>query len=100
MPRRAQARISFAQILFPDAQAPLTRIVGALEESLVPGTTVTGYNRVWHMARTQREDGFITGRIGFEREGEPVWDEQVKDFRVGRGPGSTSRFLIDSGNLR
>lgn len=79
--RRAQTRAAFAQIDFLRGQQPLVGAEAALVESLVPGTKVTRYDRVWHMARFSREDGWIHGRIGFERADQgPMWNEAEQDF--------------------
>jgi hypothetical protein len=100
-PRPARPRISFAEITIagtPAAgtQVPLMGLAAALRESLRPGTSVTRYDRVWHIGQNDRDGGYIVGRIGFEREGQTIWSEKAKDFRVGRTGGSTSRFVIDT----
>jgi hypothetical protein len=103
--RRAESTISFAEIGFAtDRQEPLVGRVAALEESLRPGTQVSRYDRLWHIARWTREDDHIIGRIGFEpvgRQGE-LWDERAKDFREQeiRVAATTSRFVVDLNTFR
>jgi hypothetical protein len=71
--------------------------VEALEESLVPGTYVERYGRVWRMGRWRREDDAIFGRIGFEEEPgvTELWNEDKNDFEEQALPsGVTSPFVI------
>lgn len=96
MPSRRPARIAFGVIKEP----PNIRQDGAdaLLDALVPGTPVDRYNRTWRMGPFSRRDGFITGRIGFERAGAvtELWDDSTGDFRVSRlREGSTSPFAIN-----
>lgn len=94
--RRPTAQVSYAHIRLRADQPPLQGTLPALEESLRPGKTVVRYDRLWRMAQHRTEDGFIVGRIGFERSGQPVWNEEEKDFDVGWGGGATSRFVINT----
>jgi hypothetical protein len=104
MPRRkGLGEVAFGWL---DLQAqPLTGVAGALEESLIPGTTVTRYNRTWHMGQVGRSDaspGVILGRMGFESSESlnTVWDDERKDFvRSHPRIGQTSQFAIDEATL-
>ncbi len=62
-PRRptSTATVSFAEIGFARGyQQPLQGAASALLESLIPGTEVLRYGRFWRMARTRREDDFVS----------------------------------------
>jgi hypothetical protein len=105
MPRRKDvAEVAFGWL---DLQVPpLTGVRGALEESLIPGTTVTRYNRTWHLGQRTYGDvsqRIILGRMGFESTDalNTVWDEERKDF-VPSHPrlGQTSQFAIDVETLK
>jgi hypothetical protein len=67
----------------------------ALADSIVAGTSITRYGRLWRMAKPTRAGQVIRGRIGFEREGgtAELWDDTAQDFYATRLPeGTTSPF--------
>jgi hypothetical protein len=105
MPKRQkEAHIAFASIHLGDKpeigeQLPFGGKRKALLESLVPGTTVTRYNRTWHMARHEEERDFVTGRIGFDVAAAPSWDDRLNDF-VDTRPGVVTPFAIDLRKMR
>ena len=72
---------------------------------MIPGTTITRYNRTWHLGQSARSDtspNVILGRMGFESSDQlnTVWDDQRKDFVVSHPRiGQTSQFAIDSVSL-
>ncbi len=70
----------------------------ALGQCLVTGTLVERYDRQWRMGPTQVEDGYISGRIGFQAPGgtEELWNEEEQDFQEQQPLlGSTSPFVIN-----
>lgn len=105
MPRRQkEARIAFAHIFLGEEpekgeQIPLVGLGEALVESIVPGTTVTRYNRTWHMARYEREGRHVMGHIGFDVATSAVWDEALKDFLEVR-PAQVTLFAVDLEQMR
>jgi hypothetical protein len=88
------ARVAFAVV----AAEGLHYGPQALAASIVAGTSITRYRRLWRMARPTRAGQVIRGRIGFEREGgtAELWDDQAQDFFATRLPeGTTSPFALD-----
>jgi hypothetical protein len=68
----------------------------ALEDALTPGKSVVRYNRLWRLPQHQAQNGWITGRVGFEPPGNEagVWDEQKKDYRD-VSAAQLTRYMID-----
>lgn len=103
--RPRQATVAFARLNFErpfTLQEPLVSIDRGLEESLVPGTMVLRYGRIWRMGQWHRDGRWIVGRIGFEQEGQAeLWDDERKDF-VERALmlAQTVPFAIDVTNMR
>lgn len=101
MPRRSDvAQIAFGDLFLQ--QPPLDGIAAALEASLVPGTRVERYDRVWRMGQWSRQQGVVVGRIGFDAvEATEIWDDGVQDFvQAPARAGQTSPFAIDPDTLR
>jgi hypothetical protein len=69
---------------------------------LVPGASTERYGRIWHIGRTEQEDGFFYGRLGFEGSGTAdLWSEADKDFQAARTPaGVASPFAVRLSDLR
>jgi hypothetical protein len=69
---------------------------------LVPGASTERFGRIWHIGRTEQEDGFFYGRLGFEGSGTAdLWDEDNKDFQAARTPaGVASPFAVRLSDLR
>ena len=92
--RRGLGRIARGRILVP---VPFGDPFAFLQRSIVGGTPVERYNRLWRMGPRRIESYGINGRIGFERQvgSTEAWDEQQGDFvRVARVEGQTSRYVI------
>lgn len=97
--RSRKARIAFASIrLLPGRQQDrLVSDRAALLASLVPGTGVERFGREWRMAKFDRTEEYLTGRIGFMAPGstEELWNEKEQDFEPRRlVVGTTSPFAI------
>ena len=76
--------------------------VDELERSLVPGTAVRRYDRLWRMGKWERGGRWITGRMGFEFEqDQEMWDEKERDF-VERAVrfAQTVPFAVDTERMR
>jgi hypothetical protein len=69
---------------------------------LVPGASTERYGRIWHVGRTEVEDGILYGRLGFEGSGlADLWSEDDKDFQETRTPaGVAAPFAIQLTGLR
>lgn len=98
MARGDTGTVAYGSLLLDEP--PMTGVLAALEESLVPGTAITRYDRTWRFGQwTIVFDGrVIVGRMGFESRDAPteVWDENAKDFRVAHPRlGQTSQFAIN-----
>lgn len=105
MPPRTRntGKVARARII-PPAQPSLFQAPTPGEDLirlLVPGATTERYNRVWHVGRTEVEDGFLYGRLGFESSGTAdLWNEDDKDFEEASTPaGVASPFAINLSNL-
>lgn len=101
-----EARVAFAHIVPEEdllAVANRTAVLQELRSSLRPGEAITRYNKTWRMARWTEDNGYIFGRIGFQREigRTEVWDDRIQDFvaQAMRG-GQTSPFAIRLSNRR
>lgn len=97
--KSTRARVAFANVhLLPGKQG--RRLVtdrAALLASLVPGTGVERFGREWRMARFERDERFLSGRIGFMAPGstEELWNEVEQDFEPRRlVVGTTSPFVL------
>ena len=106
MPRSPSAQIAFARLSMRD-EGNTPSLFGsptesALLDSLVPGTRITRYGRIWRMAQYRRENELVQGRIGFETESSvEQWNESTKDFSAQTmTAGRTSPFAIDVGTSR
>lgn len=95
-------RVAFAAVELEGifASEPVT-LSAALRESWKPGTSVTRYRRQWRISRPHdREDGVLTGRIGFVRENELAtldFDESSNEFRRGQAStGDVVPFAVDT----
>jgi hypothetical protein len=75
---------------------------GEVRRILVPGASTERYNRIWHVGRTELEDGILYGRLGFEGSGfADLWSEVEKDFRETQTPaGVAAPFAIQLSDLR
>lgn len=78
----------------------LPGVVRSVEAGLKAGTAVIRYGRIWRLGqwRWQSERRSLTGRIGYEREGEltELWDFERNDFVEARLPeGVTAPFVVD-----
>ena len=75
---------------------------GETRRILVPGASTERFGRVWHVGRTELEDGILYGRLGFEGSGvADLWSEDDKDFQETRTPaGVASPFAIQLTGLR
>lgn len=97
MARVAKGRMAYAVVSEP-ASYPFHDFDGLLMDSLVPGTAVERYNRVWRMGPVTRRGRFVQSRLGFQRSGgtAELWDEDAGDF-IQRAlvEGYTSPFDID-----
>jgi hypothetical protein len=73
-----------------------------LQRILVPGASTERYNRIWHVGRTEVDDGFFFGRLGFEGSGTAdLWNEEERDFEEARTPaGVAAPFAIELSNLK
>lgn len=92
--RRARvARVAFGHVEPPGGFAGSPPLKAA-QESFIPGTSVTRYNRTWYLGQVETGP-VVTGRIGFDRlvGTSPLWDETRKDFSMSAvREGSTSPF--------
>jgi hypothetical protein len=68
---------------------------------LVPGASTERYQRLWHVGRTEVEEGILYGRLGFEGTGTAdLWNDQDKDFEEAHTPaGVASPFAVNLDNL-
>jgi hypothetical protein len=105
-PRWRDAAVAFARVeisrVYRDRLAPWKRVVDYLANSLVPGTTIERYGRVWRMGQVRSEGRVFVGRIGYERPGEiaELWDSETRDFKETRlREGLTSPFALSNQNL-
>lgn len=75
---------------------------GEIQRILVPGASTERYSRIWHVGRTELEDGILYGRLGFEGSGfADLWNEDDKDFQETRTPaGVAAPFAIQLSDLR
>jgi hypothetical protein len=102
-PKATSAKIGFATIEATNAPLPFD-FARALIDSMVPGTNVERYGRVWLMGQhVELPSGRIYGRIGFQQPGAPteIWNTETKDFETQQlTQGQTSPFLVDPPSLR
>lgn len=99
--RRAQLALGTVE-LNQDGRLPFAP-AEALLQSLRPGTQNRRYDRDWRMGQFQQQDGWVFGRIGFQRPGSQteLWSDDLKDFRPSTlTEGYTSPFAIDLDTLR
>src|ERR1044071_421725 len=105
MPPRSRntGKVARARII-PPAQGSLFQAStpGAeLIRLLVPGASTERYQRVWHVGRTEVEENYLYGRLGFESTGTAdLWNDESKDFEEASTPaGVASPFAINLSNL-
>ena len=84
MPSSSLAFVAFARIGLVKGTIEPTDFGAALETALTPGTAALHRNRLWRLPQHHSDDGWITGRVGFELIGTEagVGDEALKDYRV------------------
>lgn len=104
MPPRSRntGKVARAQIIPPAQQSLFQETPGAeLIRLLVPGASTERYQRVWHVGRTEVEEDYLYGRLGFESTGSAdLWNDERKDFEEASTPaGVASPFAINLTNL-
>jgi hypothetical protein len=95
--------VARARIIRPGQASFFEEEVPGLEVArfLVPGASTERYGRIWHIGRTEQDDGFFYGRLGFEGSGTAdLWNEDDKDFQAARTPaGVASPFAVRLSDL-
>jgi hypothetical protein len=94
--RIAPATVAFARIGILHDQPPLEGLEAALIASLVPGTMVERYDRLWRLGPPATEARKLHGKVGYQSAGNlnEIWDDERLDF-VGVPQGQSTPYAID-----
>jgi hypothetical protein len=100
--RNNTGKVARAQIIPPEQPSLFERPAEELVRILVPGVSTERYQRIWRIGRTEAEENYLYGRLGFEGSGSAdLWNEDSKDFQEARTPvGVAAPFAIRLSDLR
>ena len=90
------AFVAFALITVEDGTMTPPDLAEALDEALEPGKHIFRHKRKWRLTQHQIEDGWMSGRLGFDSQSAAgLWNEQRKDYETVR-PSQITPWVIDT----